>query len=52
MRDESFYTGEGDYQFDIYRKMREIIHDDWEGFYPKTNVFVRNSIQYRHFLNV
>ncbi len=41
MCDESFYIGEGDYQFDIYRKMREIIRDDWTGYYPKTNVFVR-----------
>ncbi|KAI9339061.1 hypothetical protein BDR26DRAFT_862562 [Obelidium mucronatum] len=38
MDDESFYTGEGDYQFDIYRMMREETRGDWMAFHPKTNV--------------
>ena len=29
----------GDFQFDIYRKMREINKNEWEEFTPKTNVF-------------
>lgn len=29
----------GDYQFDIYRKMRAENDNDWEAFCPKTNVF-------------
>ena len=28
----------GDYQFDIYRKMKESNKNDWEEFTPKTNV--------------
>lgn len=29
----------GDYQFDIYRKMREHNGNNWEPFHPKTNIF-------------
>ena len=29
----------GDYQFDIYRKMRSIHQEDWAQFKPKTNIF-------------
>ncbi|KAJ3102205.1 Serine/threonine-protein kinase haspin [Phlyctochytrium planicorne] len=38
MSDESYYTGKGDYQFDIYRMMRQETKGDWAGFYPRTNV--------------
>lgn len=30
---------DGDYQFDIYRKMRDEIKNDWKKFCPKTNIF-------------
>ncbi|KAJ3326502.1 Serine/threonine-protein kinase haspin [Blyttiomyces sp. JEL0837] len=36
--DEELFTGEGDYQFEIYRMMKNETKGDWEGFYPKTNV--------------
>ena len=32
------HTG-GDYQFDIYRKMREVNGNKWELFTPKTNLW-------------
>ncbi|PKC13069.1 hypothetical protein RhiirA5_461055, partial [Rhizophagus irregularis] len=38
--DEGYFTGKGDYQFDIYRMMREESKGDWKSFWPKTNVFV------------
>ncbi|KAJ3213198.1 Serine/threonine-protein kinase haspin [Dinochytrium kinnereticum] len=49
MSDESYYTGEGDYQKLVlpssenniqfsYRMMRNETKGDWPGFYPKTNV--------------
>jgi serine/threonine-protein kinase haspin len=38
--DEEVFEGEGDYQFDIYRMMREVHGGDWEGFRPLTNVMV------------
>ncbi|CAG8606699.1 70_t:CDS:2 [Cetraspora pellucida] len=37
--DEGYFTGQGDYQFDIYRMMREETKGDWRSFCPKTNVF-------------
>ncbi|XP_062575539.1 uncharacterized protein LOC134237467 [Saccostrea cucullata] len=37
--DESLFEGTGDYQFDIYRKMRELNKNDWKGFHAQTNVF-------------
>ncbi|XP_061180046.1 uncharacterized protein LOC133188581 [Saccostrea echinata] len=37
--DESLFEGTGDYQFDIYRKMRELNKNDWKAFHAQTNVF-------------
>lgn len=42
LEDEGFFAGEGDYQFDIYRMMREETNEDWKGFHPKTNIYVSN----------
>ncbi|KAF8663418.1 hypothetical protein AX16_000990 [Volvariella volvacea WC 439] len=36
--EEEVFMGEGDYQFDVYRLMRDYIGDGWEGFNPLTNV--------------
>ncbi|EDO31137.1 predicted protein, partial [Nematostella vectensis] len=36
--DESMFTGQGDYQFDIYRKMRVHNRDDWAAYKPYSNV--------------
>ena len=38
MEDEDYFNGEGDYQFDCYRIMRQETNRDWTGYYPKTNV--------------
>ncbi|KAJ7068563.1 other/Haspin protein kinase [Mycena amicta] len=35
--EEEIFEGEGDYQFDIYRYMRDHNGDDWEAFSPLTN---------------
>ncbi|KAJ6538553.1 hypothetical protein DFH09DRAFT_1398431 [Mycena vulgaris] len=35
--EEEIFMGEGDYQFDIYRYMREHNGDSWEAFNPLTN---------------
>jgi len=43
--DKDLFSGKGatmkggDYQFDIYRKMREHNGNNWEPFNPKTNIF-------------
>lgn len=34
----------GDYQFDIYRMMRQTTGSDWQGFYPVTNLMVSSFI--------
>ncbi|CAG8556394.1 10789_t:CDS:2 [Ambispora gerdemannii] len=39
IRDEGYFTGEGDYQYEIYRMMREETKGNWQSFCPKTNVF-------------
>ncbi|KAG2154994.1 uncharacterized protein EDB93DRAFT_1080979 [Suillus bovinus] len=36
--DEEIFEGEGDYQFDVYRMMKEYNNDSWEGYQPFTNV--------------
>ncbi|KAJ1558984.1 Serine/threonine-protein kinase haspin, partial [Nowakowskiella sp. JEL0078] len=35
---DSYFTQTGDYQFDIYRKMKTITKQNWAGYYPRTNV--------------
>ncbi|TPX51751.1 hypothetical protein SeLEV6574_g00101 [Synchytrium endobioticum] len=37
--DEVFFTGYGDFQFEIYRLMRGENGGDWLPFHPKTNVY-------------
>ncbi|KAK8742979.1 hypothetical protein OTU49_001464 [Cherax quadricarinatus] len=36
--DPSLFTAEGDYQFDVYRQMRESNKNEWEKYTPYTNV--------------
>ncbi|KAG1755481.1 hypothetical protein EDB19DRAFT_1661648 [Suillus lakei] len=36
--DDEIFEGEGDYQFDVYRMMKEYNGNSWEGFQPFTNV--------------
>ncbi|KAI8611896.1 hypothetical protein BC830DRAFT_620306 [Chytriomyces sp. MP71] len=47
MDDESFFTGEGDYQFDIYRMMREETDGAWDAFFPKTNLMWIGYLLYK-----
>ncbi|KAF9406866.1 hypothetical protein BGZ94_002923 [Podila epigama] len=37
--DTDLFRGKGDYQFDIYRKMRKLVSRDWSLSQPRTNVF-------------
>ncbi|XP_035787118.1 putative serine/threonine-protein kinase haspin homolog [Anopheles albimanus] len=37
--DEELFTAEGDYQFEIYRKMKTAVENQWNRHQPKTNVF-------------
>lgn len=37
-RDETLFAAEGDYQFDIYRMMKEFNENKWDTFVPKSNV--------------
>ncbi|TPX32904.1 hypothetical protein SmJEL517_g04060 [Synchytrium microbalum] len=39
LTDEVFFTGYGDFQFEIYRLMRSENGGDWLKFTPKTNIF-------------
>ncbi|KAJ8339792.1 hypothetical protein SKAU_G00344250 [Synaphobranchus kaupii] len=36
--DEELFMGQGDYQFDIYRQMRQENNNSWSEFNPRTNV--------------
>ncbi|XP_041640124.1 uncharacterized protein haspin isoform X2 [Cheilinus undulatus] len=36
--DEELFMGQGDYQFDIYRLMRQENGNDWSTYHPHTNV--------------
>ncbi|KAM9819077.1 uncharacterized protein haspin [Syngnathus typhle] len=36
--DEELFMGQGDYQFDIYRHMREENGNDWNSYHPHSNV--------------
>lgn len=37
--DPALFAAHGDYQFEIYRMMRDHVCGDWSGFHPKTNVY-------------
>ncbi|XP_056224377.1 uncharacterized protein haspin [Seriola aureovittata] len=37
-KDEELFLGQGDYQFDIYRLMRQENGNNWNDFHPHTNV--------------
>ena len=50
LSDEAYFNGEGDYQFDIYRMMRDEIKEDWKSYQPKTNVMV--SWPYHYFIGM
>lgn len=39
-KDTDLFRGQGDYQFDVYRKMRKLINKDWSASDSRTNVFV------------
>lgn len=36
--DDEIFMGEGDYQFDMYRMMRDHTKGKWDGYHPLTNV--------------
>lgn len=38
-KDDLLFEGKGDYQFDVYRLMREETENHWDRFCPKTNVY-------------
>nr|XP_024216931.1 uncharacterized protein LOC106681784 isoform X2 [Halyomorpha halys] len=37
-QDPDMFIGTGDYQFDVYRHMRDDVKNNWQCFVPKTNV--------------
>ncbi|XP_077514345.1 uncharacterized protein LOC144125117 isoform X3 [Amblyomma americanum] len=37
-KDKALFSGSGDYQFDIYRHMKQHNQNDWKSFRPYTNV--------------
>ncbi|KAF9353111.1 hypothetical protein BGX26_009108 [Mortierella sp. AD094] len=38
-KDQDLFRGQGDYQFEIYRKMRKHIGKDWAASCPRTNLY-------------
>ncbi|KAK4054788.1 hypothetical protein OIV83_000712 [Microbotryomycetes sp. JL201] len=36
--DECIFEGEGDYQYDVYRSMKQHVKGQWARYHPKTNV--------------
>ncbi|XP_029445164.1 uncharacterized protein LOC115084374 isoform X2 [Rhinatrema bivittatum] len=36
--DEALFQGQGDYQFDVYRSMRQENANNWSGYHPHSNV--------------
>lgn len=36
--DASLFAGRGDAQYDVYRQMRHLVSEDWQGHAPMTNV--------------
>lgn len=36
--DPDMFKGTGDYQFDIYRIMQQLLCNDWSRYVPKTNI--------------
>lgn len=48
--DEDYFTGKGDYQFEVYRMMKQELDDDWSLFNPKTNVFWIHYIAHQFLL--
>ncbi|KAF9916849.1 hypothetical protein BX616_002638 [Lobosporangium transversale] len=38
-KDQEFFRGQGDYQYDIYRKMQKALNKDWAASCPRTNLF-------------
>ncbi|KAI0033754.1 hypothetical protein K488DRAFT_23698, partial [Vararia minispora EC-137] len=43
--DEEVFEGDGDYQYDVYRLMRDHHGNDWKGFRPLTNVMVSVALR-------
>ena len=41
--DEEIFGGSGDYQYDVYRMMRQHNGNNWESYNPLTNVMVSRS---------
>ncbi len=41
----SYAFSSGDYQFDIYRMMKELSGSAWDGFHPITNVLVSKILR-------
>ncbi|WP_248786223.1 hypothetical protein, partial [Escherichia coli] len=36
--DDALFDAAGDYQFDVYRHMRDKLGNDWKNFEPYTNI--------------
>lgn len=41
--DDETFDGEGDYQYDVYRMMREHNGNEWKHYKPLSNVMVRRD---------